>query len=387
MEVNKLYYQDSHIKTFQATVTDCRETDAGWDIILDATAFYPEGGGQPCDTGSLGESRVLSVREADGAVIHLCDKPIEIGRCVTGAVDWDRRFDFMQQHSGEHMVSGIVHRQYGYHNVGFHMGEDTVTVDFDGPISPADLQKIEDRANDAIWENLPVLCYYPSREELPSVPYRRKKDLPWPVRIVEIPGIDLCACCGTQVKHTGQIGLVKLLSCVKFHDGVRIEMACGKRALNLLNTAYCQNRLVSQAFSAKPQETGAAAERINLALAGEKHRAASLEKQLFACIAKTYRGKALALHFEQDLTPAANRELCDAIARYAEVAVTLCGTDASGYSLCIISHTRDARTLGQKAAAALGGKGGGKKEAFQGRLPAKREKIVHFFLQENNAEK
>ena len=379
MEVRKLYYEDSHLRSFEAAVTGCTPVKGGYAVTLDATAFYPEGGGQACDLGTLADASVLSVREAEGDVIHLCDRPLSVGSTVTGRIDWERRFHLMQQHSGEHMVSGVVHSLYGYHNVGFHMGSDVVTIDFDGPISPEDLPKIEAQVNAAIWQNLPLRCWYPAPEELPTVNYRRKKDLPWPVRIVEIPGIDLCACCGTQVKRTGEIGLVKLFSCVKFHEGVRIEMACGSKALMLLNQAYEQNRQVSQAFSAKIPETGAVAQRMNEALAAEKFRASGLEKRLFAYIANAYAGKALAVHFEEGLTPNANRELCDAIAEQCTIAVCLSGTDAKGYSLCIISRTEDVKTLGSNAVKALNGRGGGKPNAFQGSVSATRAEIEAFF--------
>lgn len=379
MEVRKLYYADSHLQTFTATVLDCVAVKDGYEICLDATAFYPVGGGQPSDTGTLGECRVLSVREEGENIYHLCDKPLTVGQTVAGKIDWDRRFDFMQQHSGEHMVSGVIYETYGYHNVGFHMGADLVTIDFDGVIPQEDLQKIEDRVNRAIWENLPVKCYYPTQEELPTVPYRRKKDLPWPVRIVEFPGMDICACCGTQVKRTGEVGLVKLFSCVKFHEGVRIEMACGGRALGMLSRVFDQNRQVSQAFSAKIGETGQAARRMNDALSAEKLQRAGLEKRLFHYIAQSYAGKVLALHFEEDLSASANRELCDAIADYAKIAVTLSGNDKDGYSLCIISRTEDAKALGAAAVQALHGRGGGKREAFQGSVSAARQEIEQYF--------
>lgn len=382
--MQKLFYEDSHLRTFTATVTSCTQVKKGWEITLDATAFYPEGGGQASDTGILGEAKVLSVREEGEEIFHLCDKPLEVGSTVTGEINWDRRFDLMQQHAGEHIVSGIIHKRYGWHNVGFHIGADVITIDFDGPVPAEDLQTIEAAANDAIWQDLPIKCWYPSPEELPTVPYRRKKDLPWPVRIVEFPGYDICACCGTHPKTTGAIGLVKLFSCVKFHEGVRIEMACGKRALHMLNTAYEQNKQVSQAFSAKLQETGLAAQRMNEALTGEKFRAAALEKRLFAQIARGYAGKNLALHFENDLSPTACRELCDAIADQAKVAVTLSGGDENGYTLCILSRTEDAKALGDAAAKALNGRGGGKKEAFQGRISATRGQIENFFAQNEN---
>lgn len=379
MKTGRLYYEDPHLTAFSAAVTGCAEVKNGWEITLDATAFYPEGGGQPCDIGTLGDSNVLAVREDGEQVVHLCDKPLAMGEAVAGQIDWERRFDLMQQHSGEHMVSGVVHRMYGWHNVGFHIGAELVTIDFDGPIPGEDLQKIEDTVNAAIWQNLPVKCYYPTPGELPAVPYRRKKDLPWPVRIVEFPGIDICACCGTQVKYTGEIGLVKLFSCVKFHEGVRIEMACGQRALRLLSEAYQQNKLVSQAFSAKILETGAAAARMNEALTAEKFRAAGLEKRLFSYIAQSYAGQEIAVHFEDGLSPAANRELCDAIAEYATVAVTLSGRDGTGYSICIISRTADAKALGVAVTTAFGGRGGGKREAFQGNVPATGQVISNFF--------
>ena len=379
MEVRKLYYEDSHRKEFTATVTGCEWVKNGWKVTLDATAFYPEGGGQPWDTGRLGEASVLSVTEKEETVVHLCDKPLAVGSTVTGTVDWDRRLDFMQQHSGEHMVSGIIHKRYGYHNVGFHMGADVVTIDFDGIVPQEDIREIEETVNAAIWANLPVKCWYPAEDELPSVPYRRKRDLPWPVRIVEFPGVDICACCGTQVQATGEIGLVKLLSCVRFHEGVRIEMVCGKRALRMLSDAYEQNKQVSQAFSAKIGETGQAARRMKETLTWEKFRSAGLEKRLFGSIARGYAGKRLALHFEENLSPNANRELCDAIADYAAMAVTLSGNDQTGYSLCIISRTEDAKAMGAAAVKALNGRGGGKREAFQGSIQASRQEIAGYF--------
>ena len=388
MEVRKLYYTDSCQKIFTGEVLACREAKAGWEVILDATAFYPEGGGQPCDTGSLGDRQVLKVWEDGDTVVHLCDGPLPVGDSVQGVIDWERRLDLMQQHTGEHMVSGVIHRLYGYHNVGFHMGADVITIDFDGPIAPEALPQIENAVNTAVWENLPINCFVPTEEALPRYPYRRKKDLAWPVRLVEIPGIDLCACCGTHLPYTGGVGLVKLFSCVKFHEGVRIEMACGGRALKILSDAYAQNRLVSQAFSATIQQTGLAAQRMNETLAGEKLRCANFQKRLFGALAGTYENAPYALHFEEDLTPTENRMLCDSLAAHCPIAITLAGTDKNGYSLCIISRTQDAKALGQQAVSSLNGRGGGKREAFQGSVCATRQEITDFFqsalLNKNN---
>ena len=379
MEAQKLYYADSHLREFTATVIGCEEVKGGYAVTLDATAFYPTGGGQNCDLGVLGLAHVLDVKEQGEDIIHLCDAPLEVGGAVTGVIDWDRRFDHMQQHSGEHIVSGLVHGKYGYHNVGFHMGEQLVTIDFDGPLTWEQLQQIENETNAIIWENRPVKVWYPSREELPNVRYRSKKALPWPVRIVEFPGADVCACCGTQVKYTGEIGMVKFVSCVKFKEGVRIEMASGKRALGLFQQVFEQNRQVSQTFSAKILETGAAAQKFNDMLTQEKYRAVGLQKRVFGAIAADYAGKTRALHFEEGLQPGQVRELADAVAEKAETAIVLSGSDEAGYAICIISKTADTRELGKAVNTALNGRGGGKPGAFQGSLKATRAQIEAFF--------
>ena len=203
--MRKLYYEDSHLTAFSATVTDILENEKGFWVALDATAFYPEGGGQPSDRGVLGDANVLDVQEKEGVVWHLLDKPLSVGQQVEGTIDWDRRFDLMQQHTGEHIVSGIANRLYGCHNVGFHMGEDVVTIDFDVIIPEDGLREIEQLANQAIYENLQVACSVPSEAELAKITYRTKRALPWPVRLVEVPGIDTCACCGVHTKTTGEI--------------------------------------------------------------------------------------------------------------------------------------------------------------------------------------
>ena len=380
MEVRKLYYEDSLMKTFTATVQSCETTEKGFAVTLDATAFYPEGGGQACDLGLLGDARVLDVREKGEQVIHLCDKALEVGAEVTGTIDWDRRLDLMQQHSGEHILSGLIHKKYGYHNVGFHVGKTAMEVDFDGPIPADELAQLELQANMAVWENLPIKSWYPSQEELPSVPYRRKKDIPWPVRIVEVPGHDTCACCGVHVPTTGRIGLIKILSCIKFHEGVRLEMLCGRRAYEYMCRVYEQNRQVSQTFSAKILETGAAAQKFADQLSGEKFRAAGLEKRVFAAIAAGYTGRGDVVHFEDALSSGAVRELADAIAAVCGGrACVFSGNDTDGYSVCIVHHGGDVKELGSRMAQALDGRGGGKPGFFQGSVKATRARIEEFF--------
>lgn len=380
MNTRKLYYEDPKMQTFSATVITCEKTEKGYEIVLDATAFYPEGGGQACDLGTLGDANILDVQERGETVVHLCDKPLTVGAEVAGKTDWARRLDLMQQHTGEHIVSGIIHQMFGCHNVGFHVGADVITIDFDYLIPADALPEIEQQANDAIYADLPVKCWYPSPEELPDVGYRSKKEIPWPVRIVEIPGFDKCACCGVHVTTTGQIGVIKLLSLVKFHQGVRIEMVCGGRAFSLLSRVYEQNRLVSQAFSAKILETGAAARKMNETLAAEKFRASGLERQLYAHIADAFAGSGDVLYFADQFSPAAVRDLADRIAEVCGgTAVVFSGSDEAGYSLCMVNKTADISALGKELNTALNGRGGGKPGFFQGSVKATKKEIEQFF--------
>jgi len=380
MKTRTLYYEDSHLSAFSATVLSCEAVKGGYAVILDATAFYPEGGGQAGDTGTLNGVRVLDTREMEEQVVHICEKPLEIGASVEGIIDYAPRFARMQQHSGEHIVSGIIHRRYGYHNVGFHMGSEIITIDFDGVIPAEDLSAIEAEANRAVWANLPIRCWYPSEEELPHVFYRTKRALPWPVRIVEVPGFDSCACCGTHVKATGEIGLIKLFSTVGLRGGTRMEMACGSAALAILNRTYEQNKLVSQAFSARLEETGAAAQRMNEALASAKYRITGLERQIFAAIAASYAGKGDVVHFAQDLENTAVRDLADAIAEVSGgTAAVFSGSDEGGYAYCLVTRSGDLRQLGKDMTKALNGRGGGKPNFQQGRVQAAKADIEAFF--------
>ena len=380
METVKLFYEDSFLQEFQAQVISCEPQGDRWAVTLDRTAFYPEGGGQACDLGMLGNANVMDVREKDDGIIHLCDRPLEVGLVIAGCLDWQRRLDQMQQHSGEHIVSGLLCSRFQCHNVGFHVGADTVTIDFDAPIPAEVLAEIELEANRAIWKNLPFQCWYPAPAELEKLPYRSKKQLPWPVRIVDAGGYDLCACCGVHVKSTGSIGMIKLLSCVKFHQGVRIEMVCGMRALKFLGEVYEQNRLVSQAFSAKLLETGAAAQKTNEALAAEKFRSAGLEKKLFSMMAESCRDAGNVTRFENGLSPAAIRDLADAIAQVCGgTAAIFSGNDTDGYNVCLCSKTDDLRQFGKDMNTALQGRGGGKPGFFQGSVNATKAQIEDFF--------
>ena len=380
METRKLYYEDSFLKSFTARVLNCEQKDQKYYVTLDQTAFYPEGGGQAGDTGVLGTVRVLDTQERDGQVLHICDGPLQTGEELEGTIDWEPRFYRMQQHSGEHIVSGILHRIYGCHNTGFHMGADVTTIDFDAVIPPEMLPEVEREANEAVYQDLAFHIWIPGPEELPTVNYRTKRALSWPVRIVEIPGYDICACCGTHVKTTGTIGLIKIFSAVSFRGGTRIEMACGKRALEILNQAYEQNRQVSQAFSARVSETGAAARRMNELLEAEKFRCVGLQMQIFDSVAETYRNAGDCLCFQKDLSGTDLRELCDRMAgTCGGMAAVFSGLENSGYGYCLGTRQGDLKAFNREMTAALHGRGGGKPCFQQGQVQASEAEIRRFF--------
>ena len=230
--MEKLYYRQPYVKAFEAVVTDCREGKNGrYQVMLDRTGFYPEGGGQPGDTGRLGPVKVLDVHEKAGEIIHETDGPLEAGTAVAGTIDWERRFGYMQNHSGEHIFSGLVHKKYGFDNVGFHMGSEEVTVDFNGVITAEELEEIETEVNRKIAENLPIRELYPAAGELEHMEYRSKKALTGQVRIIESPDSDVCACCGTHVMSTGEIGIFKITGAIHYKGGIRVSMLCGMDAL------------------------------------------------------------------------------------------------------------------------------------------------------------
>ncbi len=376
--MRKLFYEDCDIKEFTARVTGCREEKGRFLVTLDATAFYPEGGGQACDVGTLGDVSVLDVQEMGEEIVHFCDGPLEIGQEVFGKIQWQRRFDLMQQHTGEHIVSGLIHSRFGWHNSGFHVGKEVMEVDFDGPIDAAALAQIELEANRAVWENIELQCWYPSREELPGIFYRTKRELPWPVRIVKIGDVDCCACCGIHTKTTGQVGLIKILSCVKFHSGVRLEMVCGERAYRYMTAVFDQNRLVSQTFSAKLLETAEAARKVSEALAAEKYRAAGLQAQIFEEIAKGYAGQEKILHFTAGLEPAGVRLLAEKIGEKCD----FCGVFSQKEDTllyCLASKSTDLRPIGKALNEKFQGRGGGKPSFQQGNLRAEQAQIEGFF--------
>ena len=379
MDTVKLYYENAYTQDFTAVVQSCEAAKNGFAVTLDRTAFYPEGGGQPADHGTLGEARVLDVHEKDGVVTHLCNRALSVGVEVGGHIDWARRFDHMQQHSGEHIISGLLCSTFHCDNVGFHMGADVVTIDYNAPITWEQALEVERRANAYIWADHPIRIWYPSAEELAALPYRSKKELTGAVRITEFPGADRCACCGTHVSSSGQVGLLKLLSCQKFRDGVRLELLCGQRALDCLAAGWEQARQIGQALSVKPQSAFAAVSRLQEELLSLKEKASRLEEADFAHVAAQYRGAGSVLHIAEPLDGDGARRLCDAIAKAAGGRCAVFAGQDGDYRYAVIESGGDLRQFIKDMNTALHGRGGGRDGFAQGSAVCTAEELRAFF--------
>ena len=376
----KLYYLDSHLFEFEAAVLAAREEKRGWEIVLDRTAFFPEGGGQPADTGTIGQARVLDVHEREGEIRHLCDRELAPGvyRC---AVDREKRLRRMQNHSGEHVFSGLTHQKYGAENVGFHMAADCMTIDFDKDLSFEQLSEIEYAANEAVRANIPVRVFYPSPEELAALEYRSKKELEGAVRIVEIAGIDRCACCAPHVRATGEIGAIKLLTAERHRGGVRLTLLCGMDALDDYRRKQDSAAAISALLSAKRDEIAPAVGRLLEAEAKLKERASVLGMRYAALRAETIAPteEHICL-FDEALSEAAGRELVNRLTEKTDGAAALFLSDGAGTWRYIIGSRRlDLRAAAREINAAVSGRGGGSREMIQGSAAAAQEEIESFF--------
>lgn len=366
----KLYDENAYTAVFTAKVLSCE----GTQVVLDQTAFFPEGGGQSPDTGTLDGVAVTDVQERDGIVVHTCEKPLPVGSTVEGEIAWPQRFSRMQQHSGEHVVSGLVHDRFGYDNVGFHMGSDCVTVDFSGKLSDEQIAEIQKKANAVVWENRPIRAWYPPKDERSDLDYRSKKELTGPVRLVEIAGVDLCACCAPHVGFTGQIGPILITGRESFHGGTRLQMLCGEKAMDHIATVLGQNKAVAALLSVKPHETHAAAIRIAEELGETKVRLSQTTKELYAALAEACRDAGNVLLF---------REGGDA-GKLAAAAGETCGglcavfvKTETGFRYAACGET--AQNFSQALHAVLGGKGGGRPTLVQGSVPATKQQIEAFW--------
>ena len=376
----KLYYSDGHLSRFTARVTSCEKEDGVWAVKLDRSAFFPGGGGQEADEGVLSDMKLVGLREEGEDIVHLTPAPLEPGALVEGRIDWPLRFSRMQGHSGEHILSGTVHRLFGYDNVGFHMGEEAITIDFSGELSREDLSRAELEANRAIWRDVPVRTLLSTPGELAAMDYRSKKELTGQVRIVEIEGVDLCACCAPHVSHSGEVGLLKIIDSMRHRGGTRLTLLCGEAALLDYEALHENNAAVSAALSAKRLETGGAIARV---MAEQEERRAELTKlkrellQLKAAALRPTEGSICI--FESDIDMITLRELVNAGSELAgQVCAGFAGTDGD-YKYIIGSRTVPLRARAKEINAAIDGRGGGSDAMIQGTSRARREDIERYF--------
>ncbi|MCF2682572.1 alanyl-tRNA editing protein [Faecalicatena contorta] len=366
----KLYYQDSHRKEFQATVVSCEPYKQQYRIVLDRTAFFPEGGGQYADTGMLDAVNITDVHEKDGIIYHTADAPLEAGSRVTGRIHWEERFEKMQQHTGEHIVSGLVHKRFGYQNVGFHLGSDYCTMDFNGPITKEELREIEQEANEAVFQNLDIEVLYPTKEELAEMEYRSKIEIEGQVRIVVVPGYDVCACCAPHVDKTGEIGMIKLVNMINYKGGERITMLCGRRALRDYEKKEESTKAISAMLCAKEYEVAEAVEHLKEEQASLKSQCATLWQKLLSYQAnEVVIEDGITAVFEPSLSGNLPREMMNLLLdRGAKICAVFTGSDEVGYRYVIGSRSEDVRPLSKRLNAAFDGRGGGKPEMVQGSM-------------------
>ncbi len=379
MDTRKLYYEDAYIKTFQARVLDCEQTKKGWAVTLDATAFFPEGGGQAADRGTLGGVRVLDAHERDGVVVHYTDGPLTVGETVQGAIDWPVRFCRMQNHTGEHILSGLVHARYGYDNVGFSLTDEGCTVDFNGELTREQLDRLERDADQAVWDDRPVTARFPGPEELAAMEYRSKLALTHDVRIVTVEGIDRCACCAPHVSSTGQVGLIKILDFMRHRGGVRLWMKSGGAALEDYRARYGASAAISGLLNVPQTDVAAGVEKLLSQRDELKRQLADLRRALAedraASLGETAGNILLFFQGDEDslrLLANAGMEKCGGV----------CGVFAGAdgdYRFVMASRTEDMRAFIRANGPALRAKGGGKERMISGRCGASRQELEAFF--------
>lgn len=391
-ETIKLYDRDAYATEFEADIISCEPNmadDKQLDIILNQTLFFPEEGGQSPDMGILGGYRVVDVQIKNGVITHTVDtsavdcceveKKAELaaGVHVQGKIDWQHRFYNMQQHSGEHIFSGIVHRRFGFENVGFHLSDSVVTMDFSGVISPEDIAEVEHEVNVAISKNIPIEVTYPSRAELAQLEYRSKIEIEGQVRIVTVPGYDVCACCAPHVKRTGEIGMLKVMNYQNYKGGVRVSILCGFRALEAFRQKCDIISELMGIFTTNQEaivDNVTKLKAVNQSLKSELGTAKSalLDYKVAELPADTDN----AVLFECGIDTNTARNCVNALVeKYSGFSAFFMGNDEEGYSFIIGSKNADCNTVAAALRNKLGARGGGKPVMVQGSVKAAKSEI------------
>ena len=375
----KLFYNDVRKAEFEATVVSCVKNKDRYEVVLDGTYFYPEGGGQPADHGKIDDANVFDVHDKDNEVVHYCDKEVECGKKVKAWVDMERRHRLMQQHSGEHIVSGLIHKHFGYDNVGFHMGSDCITIDFNGPLTADALKLVEKEANEAIYRNFDTNIFYPSPEELEKLEYRSKKALEGDVRIVNFKDCDTCACCGLHVVKSGEIGIIKITGSQNYKGGTRVTMLAGKQAREDYAVKDSIVHGISNLLSAKPYETKEAVERLMKERNEIKEQLVAAKKQIFELKRDSVKeDETCAVFFEENMEPFELRLFTEMLLEKVPSAAVFSGSDEEGYKYAVGSTKTDMSAFIKEANKALGGRGGGRGNIMQGAFTASRDETERY---------
>ncbi|MBO4266135.1 MAG: alanyl-tRNA editing protein [Lachnospiraceae bacterium] len=390
-----LYETDGGLTDFEAVVIESLVSDETKEpcIVLDRTAFFPEGGGQPSDVGSIvlqsGETvRVTDVRTVDGCVCHFIEKKVEAGEKITGHVDAARRLRMMQDHGAEHLVCGLIHNEFGYDNVGFHMSEKEVVVDVSGPLTDEQIRMIEERANAVVYSNVPVTISFPSPEEAASMEYRSKLDVSENVRLVTIEGVDTCACCAPHVSFTGQLGVIKILSFMPHRGGTRMTVVAGLDAYADYVMLHDSNAKIMDVLSSPRDDTGSAVSEQMERYMALKEENTALRKEMAEMVASSVLerirtmdpGEKSCVIFTASLDQIGLRNVVNRCTAEFDGYVCAFSGDNSGYRYIFavspdMEKSADLRGFTKEFNEITGGRGGGSALMTTGQTPAGRDEI------------
>ncbi|MBO5228366.1 MAG: alanyl-tRNA editing protein [Lachnospiraceae bacterium] len=377
MVTKKLYDYDAYRTSFSATVLSCVQKGENYEVILDETLFFPEEGGQTPDKGMLGGAEVLDVQIKGDVITHVVSAALTEGETVEGEIDWQHRFYNMQQHSGEHLFSGLVYKKYGYRNVGFHLSNQIATMDFDGVLTKEQAEELEWLVNEAIVANVEVKTGYPSKEELACLEYRSKIEIDGAVRIVEIPGYDICACCAPHVKHTGEIGMFKIQSMQNYKGGVRISFLCGFRALVEYRRKSDIVTELTGILTTSDDKLSENVNKLKSQVQSLKGQLSSVKQAVMECrIAEIPAEQKDVVLFERDIEASVMRTVVNKLVeKHNGICGVFSGSDEAGYSFIIGSRNEDCRMVANLLKEKFGARGGGSTAMVQGSVIAVAELI------------
>lgn len=372
----KLYDTDSELYEFSANVISCQKSDDGYNIVLDQTAFFPEGGGQTSDTGYIEDAKVNQTYIKDGIIHHICDKGIAENNRVHCKIDFEQRFQKMQNHSGEHIISGILHRNLGFDNVGFHLGNADTTLDINGILTANDIKDTEAEANRIIYENVKIEAYYPSQDELKNLEYRSKLDLKSDVRIVKIGEYDTCACCAPHTKYTGEIGLIKIISSEKLRGGTRLHIQCGIRAMEDYKKLQENTAEISHLLRSKPYDTATAVKELCYSAEKLKQKNTELTRKLFTLKAEKNEPSDIITVFEENYDFDSLRFYANLLKEKCHICCVFSEVTQGCFKYIISSDTSNVRIFSKSLNTIFSGKGGGSEKMVQGTLNAEKDAII-----------